>query len=82
MPNMSPWSAHVEKISAKKIIIPVLGTNVTSGIGGDTATVNNNSQDHEANTGGDFHCAEHKFNLARLATDIDYPLMIVSITSP
>jgi hypothetical protein len=58
---------HIEKIFAK-IFIPVFGTNVTSVIGGYTATVNNNSQDHEANTGDDFHCAEHKFNLARLAT--------------
>lgn len=72
MPNTSPWSVHVERIFTK-IFIPVFGTNVTSGIGGYTATVNNNSQDHEPNTGDDFHCAEHKFNLARLATDPDWP---------
>jgi hypothetical protein len=72
MPNTSPWSVQVEKIFAK-ISIPVFGTNVTSVIGGYPATVNNNSQDHEANTGYDFHCAEHKFNLARLATDTDWP---------
>jgi hypothetical protein len=63
MPNTSPWSVHVERIFTK-IFIPVFGTNVTSGIGGYTATVNNNSQDHEPDTSDDFHCAEHKFNLS------------------
>ncbi len=59
------------------ISIPVLSTNVTSAVSGYTATVNNDSQDHEANAGDDFHCAEHKFNLARLATDPDCPWMML-----
>lgn len=56
------------------IFIPVSGTDVTSIIGWYTATVDDNSQDHESNAGGDFHYAENKFDLARLAANIDRPL--------
>jgi hypothetical protein len=32
-------------------------------IGWYTAAVDNNSQDHESNAGGDFHYAKNKFDL-------------------
>ena len=42
-------------------------------IGRYTATVDDNSQDHKSNAGGDFHYAENKFNLTRLAANTDRP---------
>ena len=53
--------------------IPVFGANVTSMIGWDTSTVDNYSENHKTNAGGDFHDTEHKFDLARLAVNIDRP---------
>ena len=40
-------------------------------IGRYTATVNDNSQDHKSNAGGDFHYAENKFDLTRLAANTE-----------
>lgn len=42
-------------------------------IGWYTATVDDDSQDHESNAGGDFHHAEHEFDLAWLAANSNYP---------
>ena len=55
------------------IFIPVFGTNVTSMIGWYTTTVDDNSQDYESNAGDNFHYAENKFDLTRLATNTDRP---------
>lgn len=35
-------------------------------IGGYTATVDDNPQDHESDAGGDFHYAKNEFDLRRL----------------
>jgi len=59
--------------NSKNIFIPVSETDVTSVIGWYTATIDDNSQDHESNAGGDFHYAEDKLDLARLAGDTDRP---------
>jgi len=40
-------------------------------IGRYTATVDDNSQDHKSNAGGDFHYAENKFDLTRLAANTE-----------
>lgn len=49
--------------------IPVFGTNVTSVIGWDTATVDDYSENHKTNAGGDFHDTENKFDLVWLAAN-------------
>ncbi len=51
--------------------IPVSGPDITSVICGNSTTINDDSQDHEPNTGGDFHRTENKFNLKYLAVDAD-----------
>ena len=63
----------VRRENSVNIFIPVSGTDVTSMIGRHTATVDDNSQDHKSNAGGDFHDAENKFNLTRLAANTDRP---------
>lgn len=52
-------------------------------IGWYTTTVDDNSQDYESNAGDNFHYAENKFDLTRLATNTDRPWVITyfSITS-
>ena len=49
--------------------IPVSGTNVTSVIGWDTATVDDYSENHKTNAGGDFHDTENKFDLIPVSSE-------------
>jgi len=48
------------------MIIPVSGTDIPSVIGGNTATVDDYTQNHETNAGGDLHYAENEFDLYQL----------------
>lgn len=57
-------------IKLEFMYIPVPDADVTSRIGRNAATVNDDCQYHESNTCNDLHDAEDKFNLTRLVLEI------------
>jgi hypothetical protein len=60
-------------------MMPIPGTDVSSVVSWYTATVDNNSENHESNTGGDFHHAENEFDLLPLAAKTDMSAGITNL---
>lgn len=47
--------------------VPVLGANVASGVSRDATAVDDDSENHETETGGDLDDTDNEFNLLKLA---------------